>query len=81
MVAGGDDRGTRHVRVQTPPGGDADRHPGSPRLAEGDAGQDPADPGESSGHPHGGHPHRAEGDEQLPGEWERHRSVPPPEQS
>lgn len=46
---GGD--GTRHVRMPVPPGGDADRHPGSPDLGDPDPGADADDPATSSGHP------------------------------
>ena len=74
---GGD--GTRHVRMPVPPGGDADRHPGSPDLGDPDPGADADDPATSSGHPHSGRRHRVDGDEGLPGESAREeRTVSPP---
>jgi hypothetical protein len=85
---GGDDDGprTEHVRMPMPPGGDAGRHPGRPRLADPDAessdnaaASDKPGAEESAGQPHSGRPHRAAGDEELPGEWERDRTVSPPE--
>jgi hypothetical protein len=73
-----DSRGTEHVRMPVPPGGDADRHPGSPRLGRPDPDPDPSEGTESSGLPHAGRRHEVEDDEQLPGEWPRHREVKPP---
>ncbi|WP_447006747.1 hypothetical protein ACRAKI_09875 [Saccharothrix isguenensis] len=81
-MADDDGARTEHVRMPMPPGGDAGRHPGRPRLADPDAERsedDAVEAAESGGHPHSGRPHRVTGDEELPGEWERDKPVSPPE--
>ncbi|QFZ20196.1 hypothetical protein [Saccharothrix syringae] len=73
-----DQQGTRQVRMPVPPGGDADRHPGSPDLGRPDPDPEPATGDEGGGHPHSGHRHEVADDEGLPGEFGQRRVVHPP---
>ena len=70
---------TEHVEMPTPPGGDADRHPGSPRIGTTDQDPAPVHGDESGGQPHSGRRHDAGSDEELPGEWHEQRPISPPE--
>jgi hypothetical protein len=74
-----DKRETGQDEMPTPPGGDADRHPGSPAIGSAHDDSVPARGDESSGHPHSGRRHEAAGDEELPGEWREQRPITPPE--
>jgi hypothetical protein len=73
-----EDSGTRHVRMPMPPGGDAGRDPGSPRIGERDPDAPPTEGNESSGQPHSGHRHQVADDEGLPGESSAEEAISPP---
>ncbi|WP_158839731.1 hypothetical protein [Saccharothrix deserti] len=77
-MPGDDEAQTEHVRMPMPPGGDADRHPGSPDIGEPDPDPETSEKDESSGHPHSGRRHDAAGDAELPGESGGRHVVRPP---